>query len=425
MRRQVAAVEPGRTGPAGQAHDEPLPVPVGRPPGLDVTGLDGVLSVDPQARTADVLGMTTYEHLVDATLPYGLMPLVVPQLRPSPSAARSPAWASSRRRSATGCRTSRCSRWTSSPATAGCRHRDAPTASTPRCSTASRTPYGSLGYALRLRIELEPVQPYVMLTHVRFTTRATELAERDGAGLRGAVDRRRARSTSSTAPCSARTSTYLTVGTFVDEAPYTSDYTGQDIYYRSIQRRRRDFLTVRDYLWRWDTDWFWCSRALGRAEPAGPAARARGASSAPTSTWKVVGFERRHGVDGAHRRTARPPGARGRRPGRRGAGRAHRRLPRLLPPRGRHRAGVAVPAAPARPRASRGTCTRSTPTATYVNVGFWSTRRARAGRARRRPQPPDRARSSPSWAAASRSTARRTTTRTSSGPTYNGADYAC
>ena len=50
-------------------------------PGLDVSGLDGVIAVDARGRTADVGGMTTYEHLVDATLPYGLMPLVVPQLR--------------------------------------------------------------------------------------------------------------------------------------------------------------------------------------------------------------------------------------------------------------------------------------------------------------------------------------------------------
>src|SRR5688572_28421221 len=50
-------------------------------PRLDVSGFDGVLSIDPVARTADVLGMTTYEHLVDATLPYGLIPLVVPQLK--------------------------------------------------------------------------------------------------------------------------------------------------------------------------------------------------------------------------------------------------------------------------------------------------------------------------------------------------------
>ena len=50
-------------------------------PGLDVSGLDGVIEVDPVARTAEVQGMCTYEDLVDATLPHGLIPLVVPQLR--------------------------------------------------------------------------------------------------------------------------------------------------------------------------------------------------------------------------------------------------------------------------------------------------------------------------------------------------------
>ena len=46
--------------------------------GLDVTGLDGVIEVD--GDVAEVQGMCTYEHLVDATLPHGLMPMVVPQL---------------------------------------------------------------------------------------------------------------------------------------------------------------------------------------------------------------------------------------------------------------------------------------------------------------------------------------------------------
>lgn len=40
-----------------------------------------MISVDPEARTADVAGMCTYEDLVAATLPYGLSPLVVPQLK--------------------------------------------------------------------------------------------------------------------------------------------------------------------------------------------------------------------------------------------------------------------------------------------------------------------------------------------------------
>ncbi|NLD86040.1 MAG: FAD-binding oxidoreductase, partial [Actinomycetales bacterium] len=50
-------------------------------PGLDTTGLTRVISVDPDARTADVQGMCTYEDLVDATLAHGLMPYVVPQLK--------------------------------------------------------------------------------------------------------------------------------------------------------------------------------------------------------------------------------------------------------------------------------------------------------------------------------------------------------
>ncbi|MGH3362343.1 MAG: FAD-binding protein, partial [Nocardioides sp.] len=49
--------------------------------GLDVSGLDGVLAVDADQRTAVVQGMCTYENLVAATLPHGLIPLVVPQLR--------------------------------------------------------------------------------------------------------------------------------------------------------------------------------------------------------------------------------------------------------------------------------------------------------------------------------------------------------
>ena len=36
-------------------------------PGLDVSGLTGVISIDPAARTADVAGMCTYEDLVAAT----------------------------------------------------------------------------------------------------------------------------------------------------------------------------------------------------------------------------------------------------------------------------------------------------------------------------------------------------------------------
>jgi FAD/FMN-containing dehydrogenase len=88
---------------------------------------------------------------------------------------------------------------------------------------------------------------------------------------------------------------YLTLGMFADEAPYLSDYTYLDIYYRSIQQRGEDYLTIRDYLWRWDTDWFWCSRAFGVQRRW--VRRLLGRRLLRSDVyWKLMTFERRHGV---------------------------------------------------------------------------------------------------------------------------------
>jgi FAD/FMN-containing dehydrogenase len=53
---------------------------------------------------------------------------------------------------------------------------------------------------------------------------------------------------------------YLTSGQFVSDARRVSDYTYLRIYYRSIQQNREDWLTAHGYIWRWDADWFWCSK---------------------------------------------------------------------------------------------------------------------------------------------------------------------
>jgi FAD/FMN-containing dehydrogenase len=125
--------------------------------------------------------------------------------------------------------------------------------------------YGSLGYATRLRIELEPVQPYVALRHVRFA---------DTDDLAGAVAAIVETHAYDGEPVDFLDgvafdpdAAYLTLGRWANAAHGTSDYTGQRIYYRSIAERETDTLTIRDYLWRWDTDWFWCSRAFGAQHP--------------------------------------------------------------------------------------------------------------------------------------------------------------
>jgi FAD/FMN-containing dehydrogenase len=233
-------------------------------PGLDVSGLDQVLSVDPQARTADVQAMTTYENLVDATLAHGLMPTVVPQLKTITigGAVTGLGIESSSFRDGLPHEAVRELEVLTGDGQVVVARPDGPDADLFRAFPNS---YGTLGYALRMVIELEPVQPFVRLRHVRFHD-LDELAAAVGVIV---ADRSYDGETVDFLDGTVFTAdeAYLTLGSWADEVPYTSDYKGSRVYYRSIQQRRVDYLTVRDYLWRWDTDWFWCSRAFGAQNP--------------------------------------------------------------------------------------------------------------------------------------------------------------
>jgi FAD/FMN-containing dehydrogenase len=266
-------------------------------PGLDVAGFDGVLNVDPVNRTAEVLGMTTYEHLVDATLPYGLMPLCVPQLRTITlgGAVTGLGIESASFRSGTphesviemDILTGSGDILTVSGA-ADDPHRD--------LFFAFPNSYGSLGYALRLKIELELTKPFVHLRHVHFST-ARELTQ----AIEEIVDAKEFeghRVDFLDGVVFSATEQYLTLGEMVETIPAgltVSDYTGMGVYYRSIQQRTHDVLTIHDYLWRWDTDWFWCSRAFGAQKPAirriWPKSKLRS-----DVYWKLIALDRKYSI---------------------------------------------------------------------------------------------------------------------------------
>ncbi|MDX6309085.1 MAG: hypothetical protein QOI06_2131 [Nocardioidaceae bacterium] len=237
--------------------------------GLDVSGLGGVLSVDEVRRTADVQGMCTYEDLVAATLPHGLMPLVVPQLKTitlGGAVSGLGIESSSFRNGLPHESVIEMDILTGDGSIVTC------TPDGPHADLFAAFPnsYGSLGYAVRLRIELEQVSPYVALRHVRFDL-LDELAAATAVVCREAQwDGERVNFVDGVVfgPGEA----YLTLGRWVDDVAdagllCASDYTGQQVYYRSIRERSRDVLTVHDYLWRWDTDWFWCSATFGAQHP--------------------------------------------------------------------------------------------------------------------------------------------------------------
>lgn len=225
---------------------------------IDVRHLNRVLNVDPERLVAQVEGMTTYETFVDATLRHGLLPAVVPQLKSITVGGAV---------SGLGIE--------SSSFRYGLVHETVEEmdillgdGSIVTCSPEQNpdlfygfpNSYGTLGYVLRLAVRLTPAKRYVHVTHTRFDEPdpffdAIGQICADGAGdyLDGTVF--------------SANEMYITRGEFTDEAPRASDYTYLRIYYRSVREKREDWLTAKGYIWRWDTDWFWCSKHFYAQNP--------------------------------------------------------------------------------------------------------------------------------------------------------------
>ena len=266
---------------------------------LDASALTGVIGVDPVARSAEVQGMTTYEHLVDATLAHGMMPTVVPQLKTITlgGAVTGLGIESSSFRYGLPHESVREMDVLTAAGEVVTASPDGPHADLHRGFANS---YGTLGYALRLLVDLLPVAPYVRLEHRRVASAdlaaaITEVCADDAVDF---VD----------GTVFTPGEQYLTVGTFTeDPGPGPSDYTGQQIFYRSIRERTVDHLSIRDYLWRWDTDWFWCSRALGVQHPVVRALWPRRYRRSDVYR-RLVALDRRTGLSDRVRRLAGQPG---------------------------------------------------------------------------------------------------------------------
>ncbi|MFZ2388335.1 MAG: FAD-binding oxidoreductase [Polaromonas sp.] len=225
---------------------------------LDLSAFCHVLAIDTSGGWVDVEGLTTYEELVAQTLPHGVMPAVVPQLKTitvGGAAAGVGIEATSHRQ--------------------GLVHDTLleldvllPDGQVLHCTPDNEhrelfygfpNSYGTLGYALRLRLRTLPVKPYVKVEHVqhdapsRFFSALAAHCQGGADFVDGVVFGPRQQ--------------VINLACFVDAAPWLSDYHFEHIYYRSLLDKPVDYLTVQDYIWRWDTDWFWCSKNLYAQHP--------------------------------------------------------------------------------------------------------------------------------------------------------------
>jgi len=231
---------------------------------LGMRGFNDVIAIDTKGKTATVEGMCSYQRLVEQTLARGLMPAVVPQLKTitlGGAISGIGIESSSFKYGLTHETVLEMQILTGTGEIVTARpdndHKD--------LYHGFPNSYGTLGYSLSIKISLVAVKPFVRITHLKFKNPSEYFKTLknicDSQSWKGEkidfID----------GVIFADHSMYLVLGLMVSSAPYTSDYTNQNIFYKSLLTHSEDYLTINDYIWRWDTDWFWCSKNVGAQNP--------------------------------------------------------------------------------------------------------------------------------------------------------------
>jgi FAD/FMN-containing dehydrogenase len=211
---------------------------------IDISDLDEILEIDPYNRTCTAEPGVTFVDLVDATLRYGLVPIVVPELKTI----------------TVGGAVAGCSIESMSYKYGGfhdsCLEYEVITADGEVlvCTPGNENrlvfqmihgSFGTLGILSRLKFRLIPAKPYVRLIHEKYGSVSDYMSgiwkhykDRDHDFMDGIIH--------------SPDNLVLCMGDFVDHAPYANRYDWMKIYYRSTDSRSEDYLRTPDYFFRYD-----------------------------------------------------------------------------------------------------------------------------------------------------------------------------
>jgi len=251
---------------------------------IDVTDFNRVILVNEENLLAEVEGMTTFDDFTRETLKHGLLPAVVPELKSitvGGAMAGIAIESSSFKYGLVHETVVAMEVLTGSGTVVSClrtnEHKD--------LFFGFPNSYGTLGYALKLTVRLVRAKKFVELKHEKFDT-----AKAYFQGVAKACGRKDLDFVDGTVI--DEHSLYLTTARFVDKAPFLSHYTYLQIYYKSVSTKPVDYLTAYDYIWRWDTDWFWCSKNFGLQNTLVRAFARPWLRS--TAYWKIMRWNRKY-----------------------------------------------------------------------------------------------------------------------------------
>jgi FAD/FMN-containing dehydrogenase len=230
---------------------------------INLSNFNNVIFVNEQDMYADLEGSTTFETFVNETLPKSLMPAVVPELKTITVGGAIVGLGIE-----------------SSSFKYGLVHDnilevdvilsngDILTCSKmlePDLFNALPNSLGSLCYIIRARMRLVPVKKYVRIRKYRYTS-YTELCK---AMTKLCMENRQDNSEIDFVDgvLFSENQGVIVSGTMTDDIGIASpsNYKTDGIYYKSLLPEFSgdvDYLTISDYIWRWDYDWFWCNTSL-------------------------------------------------------------------------------------------------------------------------------------------------------------------
>jgi FAD/FMN-containing dehydrogenase len=211
---------------------------------LDISDLNDIIHIDPDKRVCIAEPGATFEQVVDATMRHGLVPAVVPELRTI----------------TIGGAVAGCSIESMSYVYGGfhdtCLEYEVVTA---RGEVLVCTPengnrlvfqmmhgtFGTLGIITKLTFRLIPAKPFVKVTYEEHGSLReyldaiwTHYTKRDVDFMDGIIH--------------SKDRYILSVGHFVDDAPYTHNYDWMRVYYLSTAQRKEDYLKTPDYFFRYN-----------------------------------------------------------------------------------------------------------------------------------------------------------------------------
>jgi FAD/FMN-containing dehydrogenase len=216
---------------------------------LNLSDFDHLIAVDPVGRTLDVEGLATFERIVDATLPHGLIPPVTPELKHITIGGAICGIGIE----------STCFRHgfvhdglIDADVLLGDGRVAVSSATNAHADLFEALPnsYGTLGYVLRATIRLVPVKPFV---HLTTTVHANVPAYLEA--MRAATEEPSIEFIEGLIVSSDRL--FLLTARSVDEVPRLDDIFRQHVFYQLAQQPGDVYLTTKDYLFRYDPDWFW------------------------------------------------------------------------------------------------------------------------------------------------------------------------